>query len=220
MTKAPFAGTAVPLSHSLGAGTAGQRPPGQDNAGTSAGVADLKTLARSVLARDSSRDAPSNDCRTASAAAGQFGQAAPEANPAVATWGHAEEERAAIVEHDSKIPREWAAGFARLDPDRPPVGVPPRGWQRFVDDCGRFVDAGWAEQAAALGWGSLDLFGCDRERPFTRIDQCGLLWLLNGARVIMLAEDAAAIETPTGAQQTWRRKPSEQGGVLAWELAQ
>ena len=40
---------------------------------------------------------------------------------ALATWGEAEEERAAIVEHDGNIPRAWAEGFARLDPDRPPA---------------------------------------------------------------------------------------------------
>ena len=32
----------------------------------------------------------------------------------VAIWGEADEERAAIVEHDGTIPREWADGFARF----------------------------------------------------------------------------------------------------------
>jgi hypothetical protein len=53
---------------------------------------------------------------------------------ALATWGEDEEERAAIVEHGSKIPSAWAEGFARLDPDRPPSDVPLRRWQRFVGD--------------------------------------------------------------------------------------
>ena len=44
------------------------------------------------------------------------------------------------------------------------------------------------------------------------------LGLLNGAWVVMRA-DAVAIETTTGARQTWRRKPTETGQVLAWELA-
>jgi len=35
----------------------------------------------------------------------------------------------------------------------------------------------------------------------------------------MRAEDAVAIETTTGARQTWRHKPTETGQVLAWELA-
>jgi hypothetical protein len=134
-------------------------------------------------------------------------------------WNDVEEERAAIVEHDGKIPRAWAEGFARLDPDRPPGDVPLRRWQRLVDDVGLFLDR-WAAYAAALGWGSHDLFGCDRDRPFARIDQCGLLWLLNGDRLIMLTENAATIEMRTGARLTYRRKPAEPGRVLAWELAQ
>ena len=34
-------------------------------------------------------------------------------------WGDAEDERAAIVEHEGGAPHEWAEGFARLDPDWP-----------------------------------------------------------------------------------------------------
>jgi hypothetical protein len=134
-------------------------------------------------------------------------------------WGEAEEERAAIVEHDGRIPRAWAEGFARLDQGRPPSDVPPKRWAAFVDDVGRFLDSDFAAVAAALGWGPFDLFGCDRDRPFARVDRAGLLWLLNGDRLVMLADDAATIETWTGVRQTWRRKPSELGRVLAWELA-
>jgi hypothetical protein len=95
-------------------------------------------------------------------------------------WGEAEEERAGVIEYDGNVPRAWAEGYARLHPDHPPGDVPLRRWQTFVDDCGRFLDGGWANRVAALGWGPLDLFGCDRERPFARIDHAGLLWLVNG----------------------------------------
>jgi len=40
-------------------------------------------------------------------------------------------------------------------------------------DIGCFLDGGWAEKATVLGWGPLDLLGCDRERPFARIDYAG-----------------------------------------------
>ena len=132
------------------------------------------------------------------------------------SW-EAEEERAGIIEHDGKIPRAWAEGLAQLDPERPPGDVPVRRWQRFVDDVHLFLDR-WAAHAAALGWGPYELFGSDRDRPFARIDHAGLVWLLNGDRIVMLAEDAATLETRTGARQTCRRKPSEPGQVLAWEL--
>jgi hypothetical protein len=137
---------------------------------------------------------------------------------ALVAWGEAEAERAAIIEHDGKIPREWAEGFTWLDPDRPPGDVPPRRWLQFVDDLGLFLDGPFAAVAVALGWGPHDLFGCDRDRPFARIDQAGLLWLLDGGRLIALSENTATIEIKTGARQTYRRKPDEPGRVLAWEL--
>jgi hypothetical protein len=136
------------------------------------------------------------------------------------TWTDAEEERAAIVEYEGGAPRAWAEALARLDPTKAPVDLPAQRWLRFIDDCGHFLDRGWAGRASALGWGPLDLFGCDRERPFVRQDHKGLLWLLNGGTVVQLHRDRAIIETLGGAQQTYRRQPVEVGRVvLAWELA-
>jgi hypothetical protein len=130
------------------------------------------------------------------------------------------EKRAAIIENDGGAPREWAEALARLDAGKPPSDVPPRRWIAFVDDCGRFLDQGWAERANTLGWGPLDLFGCDRIRPFARVDRMGLLWLMNGGTVIEVHRDQAIIETRTGARQTYRRRPVDLGQVaLVWELA-
>jgi hypothetical protein len=143
----------------------------------------------------------------------------PAPAPLAPSWGEAEEERAAIIEHYGGIPRAWAKGFARLDPDRPSGDVSPKRWQLFVDDVGRFLDSPFCAVAAALGWGPYDLFGCDRDRPFARIDQTGLLWLLNGDKLVALTENSAIIESPSGARQTYRREPSPPGRVLVWELA-
>src|ERR1051325_7480523 len=68
------------------------------------------------------------------------------------------EERAALVEFGAGVPRAWAEGFAKLSPDRVPADVPPHRGQGFVDDVGRFLDGGFADQASALGWTPLDLF--------------------------------------------------------------
>jgi hypothetical protein len=129
------------------------------------------------------------------------------------------DERAAFIEYDGGAPREWAEAMARLDPARPPADVPPKRWVEFMDDCARFLDDGWAERAAALGWGPLDLFGCHRERPLVRHDHAGLLWLLQGRRLIALSEMTAIIETATGARQTYYRMPVAAGAaVLPWQL--
>jgi hypothetical protein len=63
----------------------------------------------------------------------------------------AEAERAAIIEYDGGAPRAWAEALARLDPANPPGDVPPVRWTQLIDDCGRFLDHGWAQRCAALG---------------------------------------------------------------------
>jgi hypothetical protein len=92
-------------------------------------------------------------------------------------------------------------------------------WQQFVDDARRFLDGGFTERAASLGWDAHDLFGCNCDRPFARFDKQGLCWVIAGSRLVDLSEGAAIIETWTGARQTYRRKPGEPGRVLAWDLA-
>jgi hypothetical protein len=150
----------------------------------------------------------------------QFEQFEQLTEPAPATqsdvWTDAQEERAAIIQYDGGAPRAWAEAVARLDQTKPPSGVSPHRWQRFIDDCGRFLDGGWADKAAALGWGPLQLFGCDRKQPY-HVPHRGLLWEVNGGTVVDLRRDRAIIEINGGA----RRSHSRVGRiVLAWELTQ
>jgi hypothetical protein len=63
-----------------------------------------------------------------------------------------------------------------------------------------------------------DFFGCD-VCPYARIDQMGLVWLLNSNQLVDLNEHVAIIEKRSGVRQTWRRKPSEPGRALAWDLS-
>jgi hypothetical protein len=125
---------------------------------------------------------------------------------------------AAILQQQVASRREWVESLARLNPDGPPGDVPPRRWHQLLKDIGEFVDGGWAEKAATLGWMLLDLVGADPERPFGRLDKAGLLWILNGNRVIAICENTATIETRTGARQTYHRKPDAPDRVLVWEL--
>ena len=130
------------------------------------------------------------------------------------------EERAAIIEEGSGARREWAEAFAQLDCARPPADVPSRRWRQFIDDCGRFLDDGWPARAIALGWKPLDLFGADRVKPFARVDQAGLLWLIAGGTLVALTATTATIETQTGARQTYRRCAGPADRALPRQLAQ
>jgi hypothetical protein len=44
------------------------------------------------------------------------------------------EERAAIVEFDAGVPREWAEGFARICTGPRPAAIPPARWRELVDN--------------------------------------------------------------------------------------
>jgi hypothetical protein len=111
------------------------------------------------------------------------------------------------------------AALARLRPGDPPCDIPHTRWARFIDDSGRFLASGWVDRAVALGWTALDLFGCDRIKPYARIDRMGLLWLLHGQDLLALSADAAAISTPAGGSLTFRKISHHlPGRVLAWQL--
>ena len=130
---------------------------------------------------------------------------------------HGKPAAADAAANNGDTPSKWSNGFARLDRARPPDDVPQRRWHQFISDCGTFLDGGWPAKAVALGWGPLDLFGCNRDKPFARIDHMGLLWLLNGRKLVALTADSAVIGTPSGVTLTFRRKPTDPGVVVAWE---
>jgi hypothetical protein len=88
---------------------------------------------------------------------------------------------------------------------RCPDFVPNDRWKRPIEDAQSFL-AIWGTQADALGWTARDLFGLaeipEGPRPIyqrlSRYDQTGLVWLLQGRRVVDLTKDKAVIETATG----------------------
>ena len=131
-----------------------------------------------------------------------------------------QEERAAIAEHDANVPREWADGFARLCTIPRPAAVTPRRWEQIIDDAGRFMDR-WAAKAAALGWKTMDVFGCHDAKPDARLDAAGLVWLICGNEVVVIGPNAVILRTLSGATHTIRARTVAAEGALrvaAWEL--
>lgn len=129
------------------------------------------------------------------------------------------EERAAIIEFDAGVPREWAEGYARLctiprDPD-----FTEERWLRLIDDSGRFLDR-WAVQVAAMGWRTLEVFGVHPDKPDARTDLKGLVPFIDGREVVAVSADSVTVQTPSGAhQQIFRRSDLQSPGrVRIWEL--
>jgi hypothetical protein len=96
---------------------------------------------------------------------------------------------------------------------RCPDLVPTDRWQLAVQDGRRFL-AQWGEQAEALGWTAKDLFGLvtvpeHAKTSFSRLsryDETGLIWLLDGRRIVALTEGTAAIQNPATTSITIYRK--------------
>jgi len=71
-----------------------------------------------------------------------------------------------------------------------------RGLKRFVDD-------GWSDKAALLGWTGVELY---RVPPkWSRIDLTGAALLIGDRQVIAVTEASIVIKTPSGAKLKFRR---------------
>jgi len=115
------------------------------------------------------------------------------------------EERAAIMEHDGQLPREWADTFGAISLSPAPGDFDPDRWRDILDGMLRFCDE-WAGRAAALGWQPSEVFGLDLVAPQARVDRRGLgLSLGNGERVIAIDIEGADIETRSGSRQRFYR---------------
>ena len=65
-------------------------------------------------------------------------------------------------------------------------------------NCNNFLASSenWAERAADLGWNAVALFGCRRHRPLVHLGSAGLLWAINGGRILELHRGWALFALP------------------------
>jgi hypothetical protein len=111
-----------------------------------------------------------------------------------------------------RIPDPYARAFTALRA-RCPDHVEEERWRQCVADAERFLGR-WGEQAEALGWTAKDLFGLHKppEKPhpsysrLSRYDETGLIWLLEGRRVVALTEGTAAIQNSASGSITMYRR--------------
>lgn len=100
-----------------------------------------------------------------------------------------ENERAAIMEIDSGLPRDWAEALAAICAGPRPQACPRADWPALCDDVLRFADRHGAT-LAALGWGFDEMFGAPAH--WARLDQTGIGWFVRGGRIVHA--DAASIK--------------------------
>jgi hypothetical protein len=78
---------------------------------------------------------------------------------------------------------------------------------------------GWAQRAADLGWDEVALFGCSAINPLGYLGTAGLMWIVDGGRIIKLRADGADIEAANGPRRTFRRRhPVPALVTLPWLL--
>jgi hypothetical protein len=84
-----------------------------------------------------------------------------------------------------------------------PVDCLPRRWAEAQDGLQRFVNDGWGDQAALIGWSPEELY---RVPPlWRRVDLTGAALLIGESRVIAVTEASIVIETLSGSRLKFRR---------------
>jgi hypothetical protein len=119
-----------------------------------------------------------------------------------------------------RAPLSWVDGVARLDYHCPFSDIPAHRWRQFLSDCNNFLssDENWAERAAQLGWDAPALFGCRPGHALSQLGSSGLMWVINGGRLVELHRDWALYELAgTGSRRSFERRRSDAGKVtLPW----
>ncbi len=121
---------------------------------------------------------------------------------------------------ERRVPADWIEGVARLQYQRPFADLPRHRWRQFVDDCNTFLNSpeNWAEHAARLGWNARALFGCRRNYPLMHLGSAGLMWAINGGKLVELHRDWAVIDRPVNRSQRvfYRRDMDAAQITLPW----
>jgi hypothetical protein len=117
-----------------------------------------------------------------------------------------------------RIPVDWVEGVACLDDRNPPSDVPRHRWRQFVEDCRAFLSSPeWAWKAARLSWDAMTLFGCAPKRPLDYSGRAGLLWAINGGRLVELHRNWAIIEVPVNRSRVFYRRNVDPAKIsLPW----
>jgi hypothetical protein len=120
---------------------------------------------------------------------------------------------AAVPSHSAIISR-WRAGMATFAGSSPPCpGCGPDQWARIRRAAARFLDE-FGDRAAALAWGTRDLFGVDPGGGLLKPERCGAMMRSNG-RAITAVDDRKITFEDGG---TFERSSRESPSIAVWEF--
>lgn len=91
--------------------------------------------------------------------------------------------------------KQWGRGVGLLDRDAPLGGYALDQWRRIVRDCDRLL-ADFGKGAAEMGWSTIDLFGFPPGGAGSVHNLGGLVWRLDGSRVIALDDRSVTYRWP------------------------
>lgn len=118
----------------------------------------------------------------------------------------------ANVTNVAGLPPLVRIGLAKLREMAVPTGCNPEGWPRLVADALRLASEGRAQQALALGWSDLDLYGAATSDD----EQDGLAAWLRGRRLLAITKDFASAEIAGG--RAYFNRSTRNAGQLLWDL--
>ena len=89
-----------------------------------------------------------------------------------------------------------------------------------MDDCNAFLNSPEADRGAQLGWHTMQLFGCKPRYPLSYLGEAGLLWHVNGGKIIELHRTWAVIDDPVNRSPRtfYRRNIAPEQITLPWML--
>jgi hypothetical protein len=114
------------------------------------------------------------------------------------------------------LPADVLTGLRRLRTMAAPRITRLEVWPQIVADAQQLVDDGWAQQALALGWHELELFGVGAK---SSADFEGLAVWLAGRRLILI-DDRSAIAADGDGRSYFNRPPNfdPSGAAYLWEF--